>query len=259
MKKNITIGLVLLVIAVLVVLGFYFSGDSASVTGPVAIVNGEEISGDELQSQLESFRNSTSTQAQQFNDLSDQRQQEILLEGIINTRLQLQAAQTAGVTVSDEQVESQLQTQIDQIGEDVFNQRLQDNDVTRQEVKDDLRNQLIINTYIQQTAGGQVTASEQEIQNLYDQYTTQIQQTNGTSSEATTPALSELRPQIEAAVIQQKSQQIASQLLEQARASATVEVLIEGVKYPASPSTNTGAAQPAADGVGEQTAPATAQ
>ena len=75
-----------------------------------------------------------------------------------------------------------------------------------------------------------------------------VQQASGTSSEATAPALSELRPQIETAVIQQKQQQVASQLLQQAQEGAAVEVLIEGVSYPANAGTNTGAAaQPAVD------------
>lgn len=225
--------LVILVVAALVVLGFYFAGNNTSFNGPVAIVNGQEIPGSELKAQLDAFRNSTSTQAEQFNDLSDTRQQEILLEGIINTRLQLQAAEAAGVTVSDEEVEAQLQERIDQIGEDTFKQRLKDNDVTRQEVRDDLRNQMIINAFIQQTAGGQVAASATEVQNLYDQYVSQVQQANASTSSDAIPTLSELRPQIEAAVIQQKQQQIALQLLEQARQNAEVEVLIEGVSYPA--------------------------
>ncbi|MEX2369348.1 MAG: SurA N-terminal domain-containing protein [Candidatus Paceibacterota bacterium] len=227
--------LFILVIAALVVAGFYFADNNASFSGPVAVVNGEEIPASELETQLEAFRNGTGDQAEQFNNLSERRQQEILLEGIINTRLQLQAAQDAGVTISDEQVETQLQEQVDQIGQDVFDQRLKDNDVTRQEVKDDLRNQMIINAHIQQQAGGQVSANEQEVQDLYSQYLTQVQQAgdSGTSTDAVA-ALEELRPQIEAAVIQQKQQQIATQILEQARENAVIEVFIEGVKYPAS-------------------------
>jgi len=225
--------LFILVIAALVVAGFYFSDNETSFSGPVAVVNGEEISGSELEAQLESFRNSTGTQAEQFNDLSERRQQEILLEGIINTRLQLQAARSAGVTVSDEDVETQLQNQVEQIGQDVFDQRLKDNDVTRQEVKDDLRNQMIISAHILQQAGGEVVASQQEIQDLYDQYVTQAQQAEGSTSTDAIPALEELAPQIEAAVIQQKQQQIATQILEQARANAEIEVFIEGVNYPA--------------------------
>lgn len=237
--------LVVLGLAALVALGLYLAdgyGGATSFDGPVAVVNGEEISGDQLSSQLEAFRNSTSTQAQQFNELSETRQQEILLEGIINTELQLQAAEAAGVSVSDDEVENQLQSRIDQIGQDVFQQRLEDNDVTRQEVKEDLRNQMIIDAHIQQQAGGEITASDQEVQELYQQYTAQAQQANGTSS---VPSLADLRPQIESAVIQQKRQQIASQILQDARSNAEIEVLLDGVSYPAS--TSSAPATPSAE------------
>lgn len=239
--------LVVLGLAALVALGLYladgYGGATTSFDGPVAVVNGEEISGDQLSSQLEAFRNSTSTQAEQFNDLSETRQQEILLEGIINTELQLQSAEASGVSVSDDEIDSQLQSRIDQIGEDVFEQRLQDNDVTRDEVREDLRNQMIIDAHIQQQAGGEITASDQEVQELYQQYTAQAQQANGTSSNSV-PELADLRPQIESAVIQQKRQQIASQILQDARSDAEIEVLIDGVSYPASTS-STPAASPA--------------
>lgn len=257
--------LVIFVLVALVGLGFYFAGgdigngSSSNIDGTVAVVNGEEIDGSELEEQLEGFRNSTSTQAQQFNDLSETRQQEILLEGIINTELQLQAAQGAGVTVSDEEVDSELQARIDQIGQEEFEDRLETSDITRQEVRDDLRNQMIVNAYIQQEAGGEITATDEEIQQLYQQYTTQIQQSAGTSTdESAVPALEELRPQIEAAVIQQKQQQTAMQLLEQARENAEIEVLLEGVSYPASSEAAPAAGQqPAQPGTG--TAPGTGQ
>jgi|AntRauTorcE11897_2_1112592.scaffolds.fasta_scaffold03595_5 parvulin-like peptidyl-prolyl isomerase len=238
--------LIVLGLIALIALGFYLADKSdktETFSDSVAVVNGEEISGEELSRQLESFRSSTSTQAQQFNNLSATRQQEILLEGIINARLQLQVAQAAGVTVSDEAVETQLADRVAQIGEAEFENRLEANDVTRADVKEDLRNQLIINNYIEQQAGGEITATEQEVQALYQQYSTQLQQASGTTT-AAVPELAQLRPQIEATVVQQKRQQIASEALAEARASAEIEILLEGVNYPASTSTAPVTSQP---------------
>lgn len=229
--------LIIIILVALVAVGFYLArgdnngGESQIQTGPVATVNGQEISSQRLQEQLDSFRNSTGTQAEQFNNLSDTRQQEILLEGIINTELQLQAAQGAGVTVSDEEVDAELQASIDQIGEEEFQNRLEQNDITREEVRDDLRDQMIISAYIQQEAGGEITATDQEVQQLYQQFTAQSQQAG--NQEAEVPSLEQLRPQIEQAVVQQKQQDIALQLLSQARQNADIEVMIEGVEYPA--------------------------
>lgn len=209
------------------------SNNTASFDGPVAVVNGEEIEGETLARQINSLRNSSSTQAQQFNSLSETRQQEILLEGIISNKLQLQAAKAAGATVSDKAVEGELQTQIDRIGQDEFEQRLEENDTTQEEVKSNLRDQMIISNYVDQQAGGEITASDAEVQQMYDQYAARLQQSAGTSTNSA-PALEELRPQIESAVIQQKRQEILTGLLEKARAEAEVEVLLDGVEYPAS-------------------------
>jgi peptidyl-prolyl cis-trans isomerase SurA len=227
----------ILMVAALVGAGYYFTQmqneDTAAISGTVAIVNGEEIAGTELSEQLESLRNASTPQAEQFKNLTDIQQQEVLLEGIINTELQLQAARGAGVTVSDEEDETQLQSSIDQIGRTEFENRLAQNGVTEQEVRDDLRNQLLINAYIEQEAGGEITATDQEIDELYQQYIAQIQQASPEGQESEIPSLEELRPQIEQAVIQQKRQQIAVDLLNQARANADIEVLLEGVSYPA--------------------------
>ncbi|MEX2515071.1 MAG: SurA N-terminal domain-containing protein [Candidatus Paceibacterota bacterium] len=257
--------LTVVIVAALVGAGYYFSqsevGSGSDISGPVAIVNGEEISGDVLSEQLQSLRNANTPQAQQFNNLSDIDQQEVLLEGIINTELQLQAARGAGVTVSDEEVETQLQSSIDQIGRDEFENRLVQNDVTEEEVREDLRNQLLINAYIEQEAGGEITATEAEINELYQQYAAQIGQASPEGQEVQTPSLEELRPQIEQAVIQQKRQQIAVDLLNQARENAEIEILLEGVSYPAeinqqqAPATQTQSApttEGAADAEGEE-------
>lgn len=244
---------VIIILVALVAVGFYLARDNGGQQvqdGPVAIVNGQEIPGERLQDQLDSFRNSTSTQAQQFNDLSDRRQQEILLEGIINTELQLQAARGAGVTVSDEEVDTQLESSISQVGQEEFERRLTENNITREEVREDLRNQMLINAYIEQEAGGEITATDEEVQQLYDQYTSQVQQSAGSSADEPQPelpSLEQLRPQIEGAVIQQKQQEIALRLLNQARENADIEVLIEGVEYPA-----TSAQQPTPTGAGTQ-------
>ena len=100
-------------------------------------------------------------------------------------------------------------------------------------MREDLRDQMIINAYIQQGVDGGITATDEEVQALYQQYSSQIGQAAPEGQNGEVPSLEELRPQIEAAVIQQKQQQIALQLLEQARANADIEILIEGVNYPA--------------------------
>lgn len=202
--------------------------------GAVAEVNGETIERSEFEARL--ARQTSAYEDQgidvQGQGLTDQVRQQVLT-GLIDQTLLLQAALEAGVEVSDEEVDTALEQQIQAIGgEEEFQSRLEEFDLTRTEVRDDLRVQLIVEKYADQ-ASGELTASSQEIQALYGQYVAQLEAA-GTTTDST-PSLDELRPQLEQAVIQQKQQQVLQQLLAQARQDAEVGVLVEGVQYPPQP------------------------
>jgi hypothetical protein len=219
-------------IAVALVLVFAFNDDGAAPTtsesGPAAVVGDTEIERSELQEQLSTLRSGTSTQAQRIQQLSETRQQSLILSNLIDRELLLQAAGNAGVTVSDQEVDSRLQSQIQQLGTSTFENRLQQNGLTRAEVKTNLRDQMIISSYVSQS--GQVAEpTDQEVQQLYDQYSSRLSQA-GTSTNV--PSLEELRPQLEASIQQRKQRQAQEQLLQQARQSIDVEVMLEGVSYP---------------------------
>lgn len=242
------------ILLVLVGLGVYFFGGQLGVmdsdatgsngSGPIARVGGEAVERSGFDQQLTALREATTTQAQQFQSLSETRQQELVLSRIINQELLRQAAVNAGVSVSDSDVDSQLQSQIEQIGgESEFQSRLDANDLTREEVRENLRQQLLINQYVSQASG---TTTDQQIQQLYNQYRSQLSQASGTSTQ-NIPSLEQLRPQLQATIQQQNQQQ----LLQQARENITVEVLLEGVSYPPSstqqqPAGTTNGTQPAA-------------
>lgn len=232
-----------IVLLVLVAGGVYFFGgdfegiDNTGGDGPVAQVGGEAIERAPMMEQLTALRESTSSQAQEFQQLSETRQQELVLSGIINQALLRQAAENAGVSVSDQEVDNQLQSQIEQIGgQEEFQNRLEQNDLTEQEVRENLREQLLISGYVTQSAG---TTTDQQVQQLYDQYQSQLSQAAGTSSQ-NIPSLEQLRPQLEAQIQQQAQQQ----LLQQARNNIAVEVLLDGVSYPPSTPQTQGANQP---------------
>jgi len=219
-------------IAVALVLVFAFNdGGTAPATsesGPAAVVGDTEIERSELQEQLSTLRSGTSTQAQQFQRLDETRQQSLVLSNIINQELLLQAAANAGITVSDQEVDNRLQAQIQQIGSSTFESRLQQSGLTREEVRNNLRDQMIVSNYVSQS--GQVgEATDQEVQQLYDQYSSRLSQA-GTSTNV--PSLEELRPQLEASIQQRKQRQAQQQLLQQARQSIDVDVMLEGVSYP---------------------------
>jgi hypothetical protein len=229
--------LTILVLIVLAVAGIYFFGsgsngsDSGStIDGPVARVGGQAVDSEQFNEQLTSLREATTTQAQRFQSLSETRQQELVLSNIINQELLRQAAVNAGASVSESEVDSRLQSQIEQIGgESEFETRLSQNDLTRQEVRENLRQQMLIEAYVEQTA----TTTDEQVQQLYNQYRSQLSQ--AATSSQNIPSLEQLRPQLEAS-IQQRNQQ---QLLQQARENISVEVLLDGVSYPPTSQTQT--------------------
>lgn len=251
--------LTILILVILAVGGIYYFGDmggsstgtpSSTSSGPVATVGGQDISGDQFNQQLTQLREATTSQAQQFQSLSETRQQELILSSLINQELIRQAADNAGVSVSSSDVDSRLQSQVQQIGgESEFEQRLSDNDLTREEVRENLRQQMQISQYVSQNVNA---PSDSEIQQAYDQLPEQRlrllgqavnRNSSGTSTQGT-PSLSDVRPVLERQLTAQKQQQARQQLLQQARNSIDVEVLLDGVSYP--PTTPQSQGQPQA-------------
>lgn len=223
-----SLGPILLILGLLVVLGIgaYVFFGSGLTSEPAAVVNGQNVSSQEFQDRLERVEGN-----QQTSSLTATQQRELVLQGLINEVLLAQAAREQGLDVTNQEVDNELQSQIEQIGgEEEFATRLEDNNLTRAEVREDLRRQLLINKYVEQEAQAQLTVSDQEVQTLYQQFTAQAQ-ANATSGQAI-PTMSELRPQLENLALQQKRQQITNQLLTEASQNAEIEVLLDGVAYP---------------------------
>jgi len=240
----------LVVVAIVLVFAFNNNGGiSGGSTGPVATVGNSEIERTEFNQQINTLRSATTTQAQQFQQLSETRQQSLVLSNLVDQELLIQAATNAGVSVSDSDLDNQIETQIEQIGgEEEFESRLEENDLSREEVRSNLRNQLLVSQYVQQESG---TTTDQQIQQLYDQYTAQLQQAGGTSTNQQIPSLEQLRPQLEASIQQQNR----LQLLQQARENIEVEVMLEGVSYPPETQTSQQGAEQQVPQQGTQQAP----
>jgi peptidyl-prolyl cis-trans isomerase SurA len=240
--------LVIFVLIILAVAGIYlFSGEgnttnsttTSEVSGPVARVGGEPIEAQTFNEQLSAQRGATTSRsAQQFQSLSETQQQESILNNLINRELLRQSAINAGVSVSDSEVDERLQSQIEQVGgESEFEQRLSELGLTRAEAREDLREQMLLTQFVSQNVG---TTTDAEVQQRYNQLSDQqLQQYSqvvnrrsaGTSTQGT-PTLEDIRPILERQISVQKQQQVVRRLLQEARNSIEVEVLLDGVSYP---------------------------
>lgn len=239
--------LVIFALIILAVAGIYvFGGDNDSanstttseVSGPVARVGGEPIEAQAFNDQISARRQATTSRsAQQFQSLSETQQRERVLNNLINQELLRQSAVNAGVSVSDSEVDERLESQIEQIGgESEFEQRLSEINMTREEVRDDLRQQMLLTEYVSENVG---TTTDEEVQQRYNQLSDQqLQQYSqainrgSTGTSTGTPSLEDIRPILERQISVQKQQQGVRQLLQEARNSIDVEVLLDGVSYP---------------------------
>ncbi len=196
------------------------SGDKADdLSGPVAVVNGEEIAGADFVAIREQI---ASGQGAEFSALDIEAQaavEEQALDTLISQVLLRQAVVAANVTVPAEEVEAQIEAIKSQFGGDeaaLAAQGLVVSEVTEQ-IKLDLATQTYLNQELNLEA---LTASEAEVAAAYEQMTV------GATSEEEVPALAEVSDQVEAFVIQQKQQELVLGLIERLRQTAEIEILI---------------------------------
>jgi len=160
---------------------------------------------------LEQALSLAEAEAKQFNDQ--------ILESLISQRLLLQAASKKGVNVSDADIKSQLALISEQFGgEEAMQAAVLEQGYTTAELNDQIKNDLVIKAYLKQLfAGAELTASEDEIATLYEQFS---------AGSEDSPELEEVRSDIESFVLQQKEQERTTAHIAELRAAAEIEISI---------------------------------
>lgn len=213
-QQNIPIAIAVIVVVALGAWYFLSQGDSAPVENsePVATVNGEEIT----RSELDALRTQVATQQNTDPGTIDEKQ---VLDTLIAQALIRQAAAQTDVTVSDEQVAAEVSSLTAQVGgEEAFTQAMAAQGITEDELRSQIRDQLITQAYLEQELElSQITATDEEVTTAYEEIATGGEEV---------PPLEEVRGQVEELVIQQKQQTEVDALIAQLRAEAEVEVLI---------------------------------
>lgn len=222
--KNILIGVV---VVLLLGLGAWYLIDmqtgsgtgAASGNEPVAIVNGEEISRADfntLQTQI------AMQQGVDPSTLDAQMQAQLQTQAadvIVSQALLRQAAARAGITATEEAVNTQLETIKTQFGsEAAYEEAIATEGITEEELRAQIQTDLATRAYLEQELDlSSVTATDAEIQRLYEE---------AVAGAEDAPPLTEVHEQVEAMVIQQKQQQLVAGLLADLRAEADIEMLI---------------------------------
>lgn len=177
-----------------------------------ATVNGEKIS----QSQLEARMMQTQQSLGTSTDVSEEEMQTQALNSLINEALIMQEAENQGVTVSDEEVNNSYQTIEDRFDdESQFQQTLDEQGLTKEDLKENIRRELMTQKYLQNNINQEeVSVADEEIQQTYDQLSSQREGV---------PPLEEIKPQLKQQLQSQKQNQLIQQLIEQLRNNTDIQ------------------------------------
>jgi peptidyl-prolyl cis-trans isomerase SurA len=233
-KKNIKIALIVILVALLTAGAVFFLRGEGSLPfmdsmvanmeskKVVALVNGEKITQGDIDEIIARMLPS------QNGGIDDATKMQII-EDVVNMRLLLQEAKKEGLSVSDEEVKSEIDALIVQVGgEDAFMEQVESIGFTRSKLEESFKEELLIQKYIDsRNEEGPVVVSEEEIQNAYNEAVAFSQSAgeNGSEMQAI-PPFSEVRDEIEAQLIQQKQLEIISEYVETLRESADIEIKI---------------------------------
>ena len=198
-------------------LGGLLEGD---LNDPVARVNDVSIPLRRYQDRVKDFADNVVFQGLSLEDeVIRQQIREQALASLINTEILLQAATAANITVTDEEIEAAYQTAASNFGGATgLEQALSELGFTEEELLEDIRGQLIIDAYLQETIDiDGVTVTDDEVSNYYNELS---------SSNTEAPDFEEVSEIIREQLVIQKQQELLGGLIDSLRTEANVETLI---------------------------------
>ena len=187
---------------------------------PVARVNGTPILMSDFTSSYNQLLQMSTTQGV---DVSDPAMVEKLrtqaIDTLVNAEVLRQAAIEAGMTATEEQIQTRYTEIQDGLGgAEALTARMAEFGVTEASLRRDIENEFLIQGLFDANVDStNIVATEEELVALYDQ---------AGGAEAGLPPMAEIKDQIEAQIIFDKEQKLISAFIEELRAKATIEVLL---------------------------------
>lgn len=139
---------------------------------------------------------------------------------LVNRQLMINAATEAGVAATDEEVEAQFQVALENVGgQENLASALAGIGMTEEELRADIKNDVLINNYLEDELGlAELSVSDEEVQAAYD--------AAAASNAEEVPPLADVAELIKNQLLLEKQQQAISVELEKLRAEAEIEVLV---------------------------------
>ncbi|UJL47380.1 SurA N-terminal domain-containing protein [Virgibacillus sp. NKC19-16] len=200
--------------------------DLEDVPDVVAEVNGEEISKEEFETTYQGQFQQASMQSQMSGQEVDQDQLKgQVAESMIGTELLIQEANNSDYEASEEETNEILDelVELNQLeSQDEFMTAMEEQGVGEEELMSQLQLQVKIDKLIADEAGD-TEPTEEELQELYDQFAAQQEQMGGENGEeAEVPSFDEMKPDLEEQVRNQKEAEASQVLVEQLRENADI-------------------------------------
>lgn len=206
--------------------------DLSGIPDVVATVNDREITKDAFVTAYESQFQQTLIQAQTTGEPVDQDQlKQQTAEGLVNNELLLEEAENRDFTASEDDVDAALTDFAEQSGvgstEDYLS-TLEEQGLGEDEVRSQLEVQVKIDQLLAEEVGDD-EASEEELQELYDQAVAQQEQQPQVEGQEQQeiPPFDEVRPELEEQAASQKESAAAQTLIEGLRDDAEVEINLD--------------------------------
>lgn len=218
--KRILTGIFLLSIAVLV-LGACSKDSSEGKAEKenkedlVATVNGEGISKQKYEKELEAMKATYEQQGMPTDQMDSKQKEELeksVLDQMINAELLLQTAKKDGISIEQKEVDAELEKiKTNFEDEKQFEEALKKNELTEKELKSQLKKQMTVSKYLDSKIG-KLEATDKEIQTMYDRYKQQAE-----TQEQKPEELEKIKPQLEQQILAQKEDEKINKLVEELR------------------------------------------
>lgn len=185
------------------------------------IVDGNKIDKATFDRSIEQI---TSTYAAQGMDTSTAEATAAIKEqavtALVNRQLMINAAAAAGISATDEEVEAQFQTALNNVGgQENLATALSGIGMTEDDLRSDIKIDLMINNYLESKLGlGSLTVTDEEVQKAYD--------TAAKDNADEVPPLEDVAELIKNQLLLEKQQQLIGAELERLRAGANIEILV---------------------------------
>ena len=192
-------------------------------TGPIAKVNGVEISRDSYLQTLEQTVNMYQSQGVAISD--DEMIQAIknqVIDGLISRQLILEAAINSGITIEDNLIDIEYQNTVSNLGgEEAFQIALADVGMDENTLRSNIKNSLIINKYLASEINtDNFSVSDEQVKVFYEQAKSDA----GVGVEI--PPLEEVSELIKSQLLSQMEQEAVNAKIESLKTSANIEILI---------------------------------